>query len=79
MTIIKNIKGPEESLITTISFCSQLTFDLILFYRPPGERRLDNLVEIINRDSKTPTVTLGDFNLPDIDWSHSPGSVKETS
>lgn len=78
--LIKNSKGHGESIISTISFSPQITFDLITYYRPPSETHLDTLNSMFNdRTSRYPLVAVGDFNLPDIGWSSGTGKVKEVS
>lgn len=80
ISMMKSSKGPGESLVSTISLSPQITFDLITYYRPPSEAHLDTLHSIFNdRSSKYPLVALGDFNLPDIDWSNGVGKVRDSS
>ena len=78
--VINNSVGPGESLVTTVSFFSQVTLNIVTYYRPPGETQLDILFEIINdRDSRHPIIFTGDFNLPDILWEKGKGYIKGSS
>lgn len=80
VSLIKSIKGPGESLISTVSISPQVTFDLVTYYRPPNENDLDNLSTIfIERSSKFPSIAVGDFNLPDINWTGGVGKIKDSS
>jgi exonuclease III len=78
--LIKSIDGPGESVICTFQAHSHLAFNIIVYYRPPGETTLDDLSELLTCLNPThPSVLVGDFNLPDIAWSSGKGKVKKAS
>lgn len=78
--VCKHVEGPGESIISTVQIHSHLTFQLITYYRPPGESNLDILTEMLSElDLRYPIFLVGDLNLSDIDWTSGSGVVKATS
>ena len=58
-----------------------VTFNLILFYRPPSEYSLENFETLLlDNPSKYENIMFGDLNFPDLDWcSNHKGCVKTDS
>ena len=80
INIIRNIAGPGESLMTTVSFFSQVSLDIVILYRPPSEYNLVNLHGLLSdRNSRYPLILFGDLNLPDIDWTSGLGQIRRSS
>lgn len=77
--LVKSSIGPGESVTCTLQAHSNLTFNLIIFYRPPGEHNLNTLTQLLDSDFTHPNILIGDFNLPDITWSDGYGTTKESS
>ena len=80
--ILKSHSGPGESITITLQIHDKIIFNIVTFYRPPGEYELDNLKEMIELYGEANnSILLGDFNLPDIEWSLDPpkGKVKASS
>ena len=81
--ILGSDTGPGESVKVKLQMQSKSNFNLVTVYRPPNEHNLDNLDRLMseNNNSLSPTIYIGDFNLPDIDWARTPnhGQVKANS
>ena len=79
LDILENRTGPGESLALILRL--KQTFNMILFYRPPSEYHLENFTQLIEAPvSIHPSILVGDFNLPGIDWATTSqlGQVKQT-
>ena len=72
--------GPGESIVCTFQAHSHLTFNLIVFYRPPGGQNIDHLVDLLQDQNLIyPNILVRDFNLPNIVWLNGKGEVKVPS
>lgn len=78
--VLDSKSGPGECVVIKIQIHDKIVFNVVTFYRPPSEYELDNLKEIIETYSEAnSSIIVGDFNLPDIEWSANPPHVKPTS
>ena len=73
--VLNNSTGPGEAVTINVCFLNKLRFNLVSYYRPPSEINLDSLYDLLGKDLMHPTIFLGDFNLPDIDWVSRPGEA----
>ena len=77
ITLLHSGDSYGESVYCSIRLQSKMIINLVVFYRPPQEVSLENLDQLINENKNSyPTIYVGDFNLPDIDWSTGKGFVK---
>jgi len=79
--VINSKSGPGESVTATLQILNNITFNLVTFYRPPHEQDLEQMETLLNvSNSVYPSIFIGDFNLPDIDWAQDNfGQVSQTS
>lgn len=81
LTVVKCTTGPGESLSLLVQVHPLLKLTVINMYRPPNENELDNMEVLIDKYKHENCVMVGDYNLPDLDWTsdHDKCKVKPTS